>query len=824
METPAPHPISATPAGSPPQEGAGPASGGAGPAAADAAPAAGSRGAWRFRAGLQTRFLLTFGVIIVGLVATTVTFVVRSQTSSLRHSIRERAFAISRSIAWLSTPSLLSYNYVALAQAAAHRSQMDAEILYIVIYDKEGQIAADSRLPNSFGLPPRARADLRARVAREEDWSYLPPEHPGGPRLLEVLVPVYVEGGPVKWGTIRLVMSLREVDALIATTTRQIVLEGIIAAILCMIAARVAARGITRPIERLVVATRAIARGDYSLRLNLRSGDEIETLAWHFDRMAEEVQRKQAEALESRQALERMNQSLEAAVQARTHALAESEAKYRVLVESSPLGILIVQAGRAVFLNPAFERMAGRPAKDLMRSSADPFAPFSPDSQARVRDAVAGLGEGGQVAAQILHPSGRRVFVEIQVVPLDFGNEPAMMVLASDISTLRDLQEQLVRGEKLRALGELAAGVAHDFNNVLGIILGRAQLLQMRASDPEIISGLDVIRQAAQDGGQTVRRIQQFSRKREDAAQEVLQLPALAEEVVEITRGKWKHESERRGAKVDVRIEVIDTPAIQGSHAEIREALTNLIFNSVDALPDGGTITIRCRPEGNQALLEVVDTGIGMTEEVRSRMFEPFFTTKGVSGNGLGLSMVYGIVSRHKGTIEVESAPMAGTSVRMRFPAAVGTQNASPKQERVSAPFRARILVVDDERELLGVIRDALCAAGHEVETAGSGSDGIALFRAREFQAILTDLGMPDVSGWEVARTIRAEGEPGVVLGLVTGWGAMVSEELVSAHGVDFVLGKPFELETLVSRVNQALAARGATRAPGASPSGPRPT
>jgi PAS domain S-box-containing protein len=755
---------------------------------------------------------------------TTVTFVVRSQTDSLLHSIRERAFAISRSIAWLSTPSLLSYNYVALAQAAAHRSQMDAEILYIVIYDKEGLIAADSRVPNAFGLPPRGPADVLAHAALEERWSYIAPTFAGGPRLFEVVVPVYVEGGPVKWGTIRVVMSLAEVDGLIAATTRQIVLEGIIAAILCMIAARLAARGITRPIEKVVVATRAIARGDYSLRLNLQSGDEIETLAWHFDRMADEVQRQQGEALESRQALERMNQSLEASVQARTSALVESEAKYRVLVESSPLGILIVQGARAVFVNSAFERMTGRPMQELMGGKADPLATFSPDSQGRVRDAVAGLGDGGQVGAQILHPSGRHVFVEVQTVPLDFQNEPATMVLVSDVSTLRDLQDQLVRGEKLRALGELAAGVAHDFNNVLGIILGRAQLLQMRATDPEIVSGLDVIRQAAHDGGQTVRRIQQFSRKREDTAQEELHLPAIAEEVVEITRGKWKHESERLGAKIDVRIESFDPPPIQGSHAEIREALTNLIFNSVDALPDGGTITIRCCPEGDQSVLEVADTGVGMTEEVRSRMFEPFFTTKGVSGNGLGLSMVYGIVSRHRGTIEVESAPMAGTTVRMRFPVAAGSQAARPARERVSAPYRARILVVDDEQELLGVIRDTLRADGHEVETAGSGSDGIALFRSRAFDAVLTDLGMPDVSGWEVARTIRSEGEPGVVLGLVTGWGAMVSEELVSAHGVDFVLSKPFEVNELLSKVNRALAGRHSTSARDASPNGPRPT
>ena len=777
----------------------------------------------RFRAGLQTRFLLTFGIIIVGLVTATVAFVVRNQTESLLKSTRERGFSVARSIAWLCTPSLLSYNYVALGQAA-HRSQAAGEILYVVIYDKEGQIAADSREPNAFGQAPRGPADHQAHAAKEERWSYLAPDRPGRARLLEVVVPVYVEGGSVKWGTIRLATSLAEVDGQITSTTRQLILGGIIAAILCMIAARLAARGITRPIERLVVASRAIARGDYSLRLNLRSGDEIETLSWHFDRMADEVQRQQAEATASRRELERLNQSLEAAVEARTHALAESEAKYRILVESSPLGLLIVQAGRAVFANSAFERMTGRPAAEIVLDRSDPLAHFNPESQVRVRDAIAGVGDPGPIGAQILHSSGRKVFVEVQTAELVFQNEPATMILVSDVSTLRDLQEQLVRGEKLRALGELAAGVAHDFNNILGIILGRAQLLQMRVTDPDVIAGLEVIRQAAQDGGQTVRRIQQFSRTREDHAQELLQLPAIVGEVVEITRGKWKHESERRGVKVEVRTDTQDPPPIVGSHAEIREALTNLIFNSVDAMPEGGAITIRVRGEGPDSVLEVIDNGVGMTEDVRSRMFEPFFTTKGVSGNGLGLSMVYGIVSRHKGTIEVESAPTAGTTVRMRFPTASGAGAPRKFEERVTAPYRARILVVDDEVELLGVIRDALSASGHEIETASSGSAGIALFRTKPFDAVLSDLGMPDVSGWEVARTVRAEGEPSLVLGLVTGWGAMVSEELVSAHGVDFVISKPFQLDELISRVNQALAAHAAEVSRGASDDGSPPT
>lgn len=783
-----------------------------------------AEGPRRPRAGLQAKIFITFGVIVIGLVTAAVTFLVRGETNSLLRETRKRGFAVARSIAWLSTPSLLSYNYIALNQAAS-RSQAGSEIAYVVIYDKEGQIAADSRSENSFGQPPRDAVDFTAHAVSEESWSFVESPGPGDARVLEILLPVYVEGYEVKWGTVRVGISLGGLDQEVATLTRNLIAAGVLAAILCLIGARFAARGITRPIERLVAATRAIAQGDYSQRLNLRSGDEIETLAWHFDRMSDEVQRQQAVILASRESLARMNQGLEVAVKVRTHALAESEAKYRTLVESSPQGILILQSGTAVFVNSAFEQITGCTPSSVLHPEFDPVTLFIPESEQAIRDAVAAPNlPDVQVAAEMIHASGRRVFVEVQTAPLEFQDAPATMMLISNVTTLRDLQDRLARSEKLRALGELAAGVAHDFNNNLGIILGRTQLLQVKTTDPELSSGLNVIRQAATDAGEAVRRIQQFSRVREDRAHEVIDLPVLVEEVVEITRGKWKNDSEQRGVKVTVGIDVQNSLPILGSRSEIREALTNLIFNSVDALPEGGSITIRCRSENRTAILEVVDDGIGMNEEIKARMFEPFFTTKGAAGNGLGLAMVYGIVSRHHGTIEVATTPGVGTVVRVHFPMADREETALPKRKRYQARCQARILIVDDEPEILGVIREALEQSGHVVETASSGTEGMDRFRGGQFHAVLTDLGMADVSGWEVARMVRQEGSPLVVLGLVTGWGATISEEMVTAHGVNFVIAKPFDVEDLVSKVNQAISVGSVTRVAGASPTAYRPT
>src|SRR5256886_135993 len=615
----------------------------------------------------------------------------------------------------------------------------------------------------------------------------VPPPKSGGAPMIEFLVPVYVEDHAVKWGTVRVGISLAEVNADIQRTTHHLVLAGLVAAILCIIGARFAARAITRPIERLVVATRAIAREDYARKLDLRSGDELEPLAWHCDRMSDEVHRQQGQILASREDLRRLNESLEATVDARTHALAESEAKYRILVESSPLGILIVQSGRAVFVNRAFERMTGQGAETLLQSP-DPFQVFDPESEHRIRKALEEAPDT-QIEVQICQPSGKQIFVEVHTARLLFQNAPATMVLATDVSEQRDLQERLIRGEKLRALGELAAGVAHDFNNNLGIILGRTQLLQMRVTDPDVTAGLEVIRQAAMDGGQTVRRIQQYTRVREELQHEVLHLPSVAAEVIEITKGKWKNEAQRRGVKIEIRIESKDPAPILGTRAEIREALTNLIFNAVDALPMEGSIVIRALQGGTETILEVEDNGIGMAEHVKSRIFEPFFTTKGLSGNGLGLSMVYGIVSRHRGSIEVESKEQAGTVVRMRFPAVDPQSPALSLPERVSAPFQARILVVDDEVDLVAIMRDALQREGHVVVTATGGGEGIQKFRGGKFDVVLTDLGMPDVSGWEGARVARRAGGAELILGLVTGWGATVSDEVMEAHAIDFVIG-----------------------------------
>jgi signal transduction histidine kinase len=230
------------------------------------------------------------------------------------------------------------------------------------------------------------------------------------------------------------------------------------------------------------------------------------------------------------------------------------------------------------------------------------------------------------------------------------------------------LRERLSETEKLRALGELASGVAHDFNNLLGAILGRSQLLRRRKMAPDVDHDLAVIEKAAQDGRETVRRIQEFSRTRRDKKFENVELGEILSDALEITKTRWKDDALLRKVDIKPALSAAAVPPILGNASELREVFTNLILNAVDAMPQGGRLELSCRREGERVIAIVADTGVGMTEGIRQNIFDPFFTTKGARGMGLGMSVVYGIVTRHGGKIEVETALGKGTKFVLEFP------------------------------------------------------------------------------------------------------------------------------------------------------------
>ena len=370
-------------------------------------------------------------------------------------------------------------------------------------------------------------------------------------------------------------------------------------------------------------------------------------------------------------------------------------------------------------------------------------------------------------------------------------------------------QDQLVRTEKLRALGEMASGVAHDFNNLLASVLGRAQLLLRRVQEPQLRQWLQVIERSALDGAQTVRRLQEFTRIRRDQQLEPLDINQVVRDALEITQSRWKEEPTSRGIAVEVRTVLAEVPAVLGDGSELREAMTNLILNALDAMPEGGTLTLTTALVDERIEIAVADSGVGMPPEVRDKVFDPFFTTKGPQGTGLGLSMTYGIISRHGGSIAVESEPGLGSTFRVSLPRAADVQPApAPPPVPVTPAVRAlRCLVVDAEPPVRAVIGDILESAGHYVVTLGDGGEAIARFAAEPFDLVVTDLAMPRVSGWQVARAVK-HAAPQVPVFLVTGFGVELSAEERRAHGVDLVLVKPLQIQEILDAVAEVARAR----------------
>ena len=375
---------------------------------------------------------------------------------------------------------------------------------------------------------------------------------------------------------------------------------------------------------------------------------------------------------------------------------------------------------------------------------------------------------------------------------------------------LRQTQQAIMQQERLRALGQMASGIAHDINNAISpVALYTQSLLEKEPNLSERARGyLQTIKNAIGDVAATVARMREFYRQREpELATVAVDLNKLIPQVLELTRARWVDMLEQRGIMIALITKyAADLPPIKGVESEIRESLINLVFNAVDAMPEGGTLTLRTNvveiDSNRRVQVEVTDTGIGMDEATRERCLEPFFTTKGERGTGLGLAMVYGMVKRHNATLEIESEAGKGTTMRMVFDASTVPGAAGDEPSKTYAiPSRLRILIIDDDPLLLKSLRDTLEDDGHVVISANAGEAGIETFRKAQerkeaFAVVITDLGMPNLDGRKVAGAIKGL-SPSTPVILLTGWGQrLIDEQDVPAH-VDRVLNKPPHLSQL---------------------------
>ena len=381
------------------------------------------------------------------------------------------------------------------------------------------------------------------------------------------------------------------------------------------------------------------------------------------------------------------------------------------------------------------------------------------------------------------------------------GKTTGVLGIARDITEQKEERERAARADKLRALGQLASGVAHDFNNSLAAILGRAQLLRRQVNDPALVRNLDIIQTAAEDAAATVRRIQTFARKSPVKEFEMVDVASLLNDAIEITRTRWENEARLRGLEYEVRLEAEAGQNTLGSASELREVFVNVIVNAVDAMPRGGKLAITSRRSNNRLQLQFIDNGMGMPDDVRQKIFEPFFSTKGAHGTGLGLSVSYSIMERHEGSISVDSQPGGGTTFTIDLPAVM------PESSNADAPAagdetpRLRILVVDDEAPVRETLAEMLVAVNHNVELAGSGQEAVQKMRQGSFDFVFTDLAMPEMDGWETARLIRQDW-PNVRIILVTGYGPTTAPPEGEEDLVDAIIGKPFDFAQVGSTLN----------------------
>ncbi len=382
--------------------------------------------------------------------------------------------------------------------------------------------------------------------------------------------------------------------------------------------------------------------------------------------------------------------------------------------------------------------------------------------------------------------------------------------LQEALEELRRTQDQLIYQERQRALVQLASGIAHDFNNALSSILGFTDLLlqkpEMLDDRQRVTRYLELMRTAASDAAAVVRRMRQFYRPcQENEAFSSLSPNALVQEAISLTEPRWKEDAAGQGIQIKVETHLENVPFVAGNEAELHAMLTNLIFNSVEAMPEGGTMTLRTRSEEGEVLLEVSDTGVGMSEEVRKHCLDPFFTSKSADGTGLGLSVVQGIVRRHNGTIEIESEQGRGTTVRIRLPSKEAEPQAGAPAQPEAWQRTLSVLVVEDQHGPRELLREYLKTDGHKVETAADGAEGLRKFRAGWFDLVITDRAMPEFSGDQLAAIIKNEVPKKPVI-LLTGFGDMMEAAGEEPAAVDLVLSKPVTLDRLREAMRTVLA------------------
>ena len=492
--------------------------------------------------------------------------------------------------------------------------------------------------------------------------------------------------------------------------------------------------------------------------------------------------------------------------------LRQSHRRQQVLITNMPA--LVYRCGRdhnqsMEYLSLETDKLTGYSFEELMGNDPISFEELIIASDRNlVKESIKSaleMKQAFEIDYRITTKDGEIKYVhEIgRAIQNDNGEFSGFVGMLFDVSEKVQTEDKLLQSERMVAMGEMASGVAHDFNNVLTGILGRAQLLQFREIPEDMLQDVQTIEKIAHNGAEVVRRIQVFTRSRSAANLTPVDMNSIIRDVVDLTRPRWYDQAKSHNVHIDMMTELNPIPRVKGNEAELREVLTNLIVNAIDAIRERGSIRILSEQIGDKISVTIKDDGVGIPSELHRKIFAPFFSSKGVNGTGLGLTVARKIVERHVGEITVDSVPGEGATFRIVFPVAkmLSETKENPKSDQVIEP--AVIMVVDVDDNVRELMKDVLEKDGHEVYCFDNGIEAVASLPEIQPEIIISDISLPDTDGSEIVRQIRGS-HPNVHIILSSGLDDHVYQEKMCDSQVELMIKKPFNIQQLRSVLFQA--------------------
>ncbi len=509
------------------------------------------------------------------------------------------------------------------------------------------------------------------------------------------------------------------------------------------------------------------------------------------------------------------------------------DAIFGFLVENSPDGHFILVDSAFVYLNASAQAMFGVELRPGQSISVYDIIDAADHDRARKNQSlrINGVLKGAETY-QARRRNGEVFPIEVHAAPLKLRGRKGLHGVIRDVTARQVMAGRLEELQREGLVTRLAAGIAHDFNNLLAVIQTNTEVAQRAGSGTEVQDALKRIRAAVQRGSEKVRHIQRMGNRREGThEQRPMYVNPVVEDVLDMTRARWRDEAESLGISYEMDWVPGLPPPVEGAEDDLRAALVALVFNALEAMPGGGRIRVTTSQDRHgDCLITVRDEGEGIPAEALARLTDAFYTTRPDRQMGLGLHLVANVLERHGGRLEVDSAPGRGSTLAMILPASTTAPTEAPPPPRAdlfpsrskpTVPEAARprtrgsntVLLIDDQADLVQVVRTILESRGFSVDTALNGRDGVALLAFSKYSIVLTDLGMPDISGWEVAARVR-EIQPDTPIILMTGWAADIDEARLAEHQIQALLPKPFRSDQLLATLKQVLAAG---RPPGGS-------